>query len=248
MQLHILSDLHLDCAPMQVKPTDADAVILAGDIGTGIDGVRWAKAHVDLPVIYVPGNHEYYDSALDMDEWLALMRREAEGSNVHLLDRDALVIDDVRFIGTTLWTDLLEKPFAGIGCGVIGSDAAHIRTNGGECLADATAQALFERNKAWLQAQLAQPFDGKTVVITHHAPSAGSLHPQYAGNPWNSCFITDMESLMGDDVALWVHGHTHNCFDYKLHGTRVICNPRGYPGAFGGWENSAFNPELVINV
>jgi len=248
MQLHILSDLHLECAPIIVDKTDADVVILAGDIRPGPKGVRWAKANFDVPVIYVPGNHEYYNPAWTMDELLCEMRYESEESNVTILDRDSVELGGVRFIGTTLWTDLLGDPFGGIECGVIGSDTGNICVADGEGLTSRVAQPLFEQNRAWLKAQLAQPFDGKTVVITHHAPSGKSMHPQYEGNPWNSCFVTDMEPLMGNSVDLWVHGHTHNGFDYEVNGTRVICNPRGYPHPFGGWENPEFNPGLLINV
>jgi len=110
------------------------------------------------------------------------------------------------------------------------------------------AQSLFEKNKAWLKNELAKPFDGKTVVVTHHAPSLGSLHAQYADNPWNPCFISDLEYLMGDGVDLWMHGHTHNNFDYRVHGTRVVCNPRGYPNPLGNWENMMFNPDLMVQL
>jgi len=248
MKLHILSDLHLECAPIRLEKTDADVVILAGDIRPGAGGVKWAKANFETPVLYVPGNHEYYNAAWTMDELFCEMRYESEDSNVSVLDRDGVVIDGVRFLGTTLWTDLHDKPFNGIECGVIGSDTGNIRVADAEGFTSRVAQPLFEKNRAWLQAQLAEPFEGRTVVITHHAPSGKSQHAQYAGNPWNSCFITDMEPVMGEDVDLWIHGHTHSNFDYEVNGTRVVCNPRGYPHPFGGWENREFNESLVIDI
>ena len=248
MKLHILSDLHLEFAPLRVEKTDADVVILAGDIGLGADGVEWAKACFDVPVLYVPGNHEYYNPAWRIDDLQRFISDACIGSNVHLLDRDVYCQGGIRFIGTTLWTDLLEHPFGGVHCGVLGSDADYIRVTDDECFNDHNAQALFRKNRAWLKQELAKPFDGKTVVVTHHAPSGGSLHPQYAGNPWNSCFITDMEDLFGDNVDLWVHGHTHNSFDYEVKGTRVICNPRGYPHPLGGWENPAFKQDLLVEL
>lgn len=248
MKLYILSDLHLECSPILLEKTDADIVILAGDIRPGSGGVKWAKYNFDVPVLYVPGNHEYYNPVWTMDELLCEMRYESEGSNVTVLDRDSVELGGVRFIGTTLWTDLHGNPFGGIECGVISSDTGNIRVADGEGLTSRVAQPLFEQNRNWLKGELAQPFDGKTVVITHHAPSGNSLHPQYAGNPWNSCFITEMESFMGDDVDLWVHGHTHNNFDYKVNATRVICNPRGYPHPFGGWENREFKEAMVIEI
>jgi len=248
MKIHILSDLHLEFAPFQSRETEADVVILAGDISTGSRGVKWAMKHFSQPVIYVPGNHEFYNPEWTMDELFCEMRYEAENTNVHVLDRETVEIDGVHFLGTTLWTDLHDQPFGGVESGLLGSDVDHIRVAGGECLSSSVAQSLFEKNRAWLKAQLQQPFHGKTVVITHHAPSDKSLHRQYAGNPWNSCFVTDLESLMGDSVDLWVHGHTHNNFDYEVGNTRVVCNPRGYPHPFGGWENRAFTSDWVISL
>jgi len=248
MKLHILSDLHLEFAPMLLEKTVADLVILAGDIRPGAKGVKWARANFSVPVLYIPGNHDYYNASWTMDELLCEMRYEAEGTQIHVLDRDSFELNGVRFIGTTLWTDLHDKPFSGIECGVIGSDVGNIRVSDHEGFTSAVAQPLFEKNRDWLKAQMDQPYAGKTVVITHHAPSGNSMHPQYAGNPWNSCFVTDMEPLMGENVNLWVHGHTHNNFDYEVNGTRVVCNPRGYPHPFGGWENPEFSETLLIEL
>jgi len=246
MKLHILSDLHLGFSPMQAENVDADLVILAGDIHEGAAGVRWARKQFDCPVLYVPGNHEYYQTEWTMDELLCEMRYEAEDTQVHVLDCDSIEISGVRFLGTTLWTDLHDKPFNGIECGVLGSDTGYIRVAKGKGFTSDIAQPLFEKNRAWLKSELAKPFAGRTVVVTHHAPSGQSLHTQFAFNPWNSCFITDMEALMGDGIDLWVHGHTHSNFDYSIKGTRVICNPRGYTNSFGGTENPVFDPGLVV--
>jgi len=248
MKLHIMSDLHLGFSPMQAEKVDADLVILAGDINVGAAGVKWAMHQFDCPVLYVPGNHEYYQTEWTMDELLTEMRYVAEGSDVHVMDRDRFELGGVRFLATTLWTDLHDKPFSGIECGVLGSDTGYIRVAEGKGFTSDIAQPLFEQNRDWLCKELAQPFDGPTVVITHHAPSGGSLSPEFASNPWNSCFITDMEAMMGDGVDLWVHGHTHTNFDYHIKGTRVLCNPRGYTNHFGGTENPSFDPAMVVHV
>lgn len=247
MKIQILSDIHLDHAPFNdVKPC-ADVVVLAGDIAEGVDGVTWAKENFDMPVIYVAGNHEYYDSSWTMSEWNYYIKREAAGSNVVVLNNETVVIEGVRFIGSSLWTDLQTVPHA------LYSDEYNI-------LVDYTAeeqiffekkfaQRLFEKNKAWLKEELSQPFAGKTVVVTHHAPSLQSIHPQWEGHAWNPCFSSDLECLMGSHVSLWVHGHTHDSFDYKVnHQTRVVCNPRGYPSAFGGWENRLFDQNKVVTI
>ena len=110
------------------------------------------------------------------------------------------------------------------------------------------AAALFERDARWLDARLDTKHDGPTVVITHHAPSRQSVHPRFANSLLNAAFVSDAERLLGGDRArLWVHGHTHDSFDYLVNGTRVVCNPRGY--AKGGVnENPRFDPHLLIEV
>jgi len=232
------------------QTTDADMVVLAGDIGVGTKGIAWAKEVFELPVIYVPGNHEYHDPCISMPEHKVQMSSLVIGSHVHLLDNDVITIDGVRFIGSTLWTDLKRAPSA-LYCdidGIVVNYEASIDIGGLVHFNQGYAQSLFEKNKAWLISELAKPFDGQTVVVTHHAPSYKSLHAQYAGNPWNPCFMSDLEPLMGDGVALWLHGHTHNNFDYQINGTRVVCNPRGYPRALGGWENCTFDDSLIIEL
>jgi len=248
MKIHLLSDLHLEFALFNPEAVDADLVILAGDIQPASKGVLWAKEHFDVPVLYIAGNHEFYNMMLTMDEVRQEMRKQCHGSHVHLMDCNCLEFDGIRFLGTTLWTDLLNNPFGGVSCGVISSDAGHIKASNHEGLNDRLAQSLFDENSKWLKAELEKPFIGETVVITHHAPSVESMHFKYSHSPWNSCFITNMEYLMGDHVDLWIHGHTHSSFDYRLHGTRVICNPRGYPDHLGGYENPAFNPSFVVEV
>ena len=248
MKIHILSDLHIDVASFQCEHVDADLVVIAGDVRDGKLGVRWVKVNFEQPVLYVPGNHEYHDPGKTMAKINQEMLDEAKDSHVHVLNRDSFEWNGVRFLGTTLWTDLLNKPFGGIECGVIDVDKRHILSDEGKPFPDAVAQALFEENKQWLQSELNKSYAGKTVVITHHAPSGKSQHPQFEGSPYASCFISDVEELMGNGVDIWIHGHTHNNFDYYVKGTRVVCNPRGYPRPLGGFENPAFNPSLVINL
>jgi len=249
MELHILSDIHLECERFEPPETSADVVILAGDIGVGTRGIDWAKKHFDVPVLYIPGNHEYHNPSLSMIEHLTDMQRACEGSTVMLMDNKVMVIEGVRFIGTTLWTDL--KNFES----VLYCDADRIITDyevsrnvGGLVHFDsAHAQYLFARNRAWLESELAQSFTGKTVVVTHHAPSQKSIAAQYVGNDWNPCFASDLERLM-DGVDLWIHGHTHSSLDYNIKGTQLMCNPRGYPNPRGGWENPEFNPSKMVSI
>ena len=120
--------------------------------------------------------------------------------------------------------------------------------DGGALFTPQHAAELFDANARWLARELAQPFAGPTVVVTHHAPSPHSIHPRFAGSPINAAFVSDAQALVeGSGARLWVHGHTHDSFDYRLHSTRVLCNPRGY-AKDGQVENARFNPHLVVEV
>jgi len=252
LNIQVMSDLHLECAAFVPPISSADVVVLAGDIGVSTEGIQWAKDMFDVPVIYVAGNHEYWDPRQSMPEHKAQMQALASDSHVHFLDNDVLIIKGVRFIGTTLWTDLTRAPSA------LYSDMDRIivdyevsRDVGGLLhFTTDYAQTLFDLNVAWLKSELAKPFAGKTVVVTHHAPSRRSEHAQYAGNVWNPCFMSDLEELMGDGLDVWLHGHTHNNFDYTVNGTRVVCNPRGYPypEPLMAWENPLFNPAKMVKI
>ena len=253
MKLNILSDLHLSRGELPPPATDADVVVLAGDIERPAQAVAWA-ARLDKPVLYVPGNHEYYGGSIDGSA--AQLKRLCEGSRIHVLDDDVQLIGDVRFLGSTLWTD-----FRLFGDGPARQaamdealrfmrDFSRIRvTEASPALfTPLDAASLFRRHAAWLAAELARPHDGPTVVITHHAPSRASIDPRFEGSLLNACFVSDGEYLLdGSRAQLWIHGHTHDSFDYVRNGTRVVCNPRGY-ATDGVNENAAFDPDLVIDV
>lgn len=104
---------------------------------------------------------------------------------------------------------------------------------------------LFAASSRWLDAELDRPFAGPTVVVTHHAPTLHSIHPRFAGSPINAAFVSDAVAAEGRRAQLWIHGHTHDSFDYEVDGTRVLRNPRGYARE-GKVENAMFNPELVV--
>ena len=245
MKIQILSDLHLECATFQPSQTEADIIVLAGDVGVGSEGVLWAKEVFDVPVIYVAGNHEYHDASMTMAEHMEMIKQVAAGSNVTVLDNDVAVVDGVRFVGTTLWTDVKDA-YSALYCDI---DRISVDENeyGSVHFTKEYAQELFDRNRGWLKEELERSFDGKTVVITHHAPSWMSLHEKHVGNPWNPCFMSDLEDMMGS-VDLWIHGHTHNNFDYHIGGTRVLCNPRGYPDEIAGFENTEFDAVKVVEI
>jgi len=247
MKLHVLNDLHLEFEDFDPPETDADVVVLAGDIDVGLEGLHWIEARFpDAPVIYVPGNHEFYHDDIALVDEL----RTRAPANIHVLDNAQVVIDEVRFLGSVLWTDYalfgdesrtlaMRKAQLGL------TDFSVIRYQGRRF----TPEDAFELHRAsrdWLQASLAESFAGKTVVVTHHAPSRHSVHPRYTRDFLTPAFASDLEVMMdGDIVTLWVHGHMHESFDYHVNGTRVVCNPRGYaPMAL----NPVFKPDFVVQI
>nr|WP_093167209.1 metallophosphoesterase [Variovorax sp. YR216] len=253
MKLNVLSDLHLGFSHYDRPHNDADVVVLAGDISRPREAVDWAL-RLDKPVLYVIGNHEFYGGSIDgvAEEF----RRLCAGTLIKVLDDNGAIVDGVRFLGTTLWTDFElfgdedKRSAAMTEAQGMMRDFSRIR----RCQAEPalfTPQdsiGLFRRHSAWLDDMLATPHEGPTVVITHHAPSRRSIHPRFADSLLNACFVSDAEHLLGEDrVRLWIHGHTHDSFDYLVRGTRVICNPRGY-AKDGVNENPLFDPNLTIDV
>jgi predicted phosphodiesterase len=253
MKLHVLSDLHLSVSGLEPPQTDADVVILAGDVARPAEAIAWASCFPQ-PVLYVIGNHEFYGG--DINGTTRELKRLSRGTNVRVLDCAETVIGGVRFLGATLWSDFMlfgageQRDWAIMQACAFVRDFSRIRLNetADTLFSPADAATLFGRHVSWLEARLATPFPGPTVVITHHAPSPRSIHPRFADLPLNACFVSDVEHLLdGQRVALWVHGHTHDSFDYVANGTRVVCNPRGY-AKNGINENPAFDPELIIDL
>jgi predicted phosphodiesterase len=253
VKFNVLSDLHLSLGSLAATANDADVVVLAGDLGRPREAIAWAS-RLGKPALYVPGNHEFYGGSLDgtVEE----LRELCAGTNVRLLDNDEAIVGGVRVLGSTLWSDFRLEPAGEKREAAVREAARLIRDfsrirvarASDRLFTPADSTALFERNAGWLATMLARPFDGPTVVITHHAPSPRSIHPRFAGSALNACFVSDAEHLLdGNRVRLWIHGHTHDSFDYEVHGTRVVCNPRGY-SKDGVNENRAFDPDLVIEV
>ncbi len=253
MKLWIMSDLHVDVCHYQPPPVEADVVILAGDIAEGVAAPEWiAQALPGRTVLFVPGNHEYYRLTIATGEALFADKAQKSAGHMVLLQQREWHWGGVRFLGCTLWTDFLlfgpEKlDIARRMAGRVMADFSCINNDSGGKFTVEDSIALHRSHLAWLSARLDQPFDGPTVVITHHGPARPSLHAKYGDDPVSAGFINDLAHLMGK-ASLWIHGHTHTSFDYTLSGTRVICNPRGYVTHRRGAENPDFDPALVISV
>lgn len=263
MKLRILSDLHLEFSKYVPPHADADAIILAGDIATGMTAFQWAA---DMfggrePIIYVPGNHEFYHT--HMEAWYAEAAHRAAEHGILLGDRLSYRLDKpgdapVRVLAATLWTD-----FALFGadrvqqCGELTQRALHdYRAIGyqGRVLRWTDTKAIHEQTLAWLKLECikAAAAGEKVVVAAHHAPSLCSSAPQYERDPVTAGFASDLTDFIAEHVDLFVHGHMHNSSDYRKGRCRVIANPRGYPlykhNTNTKFENPQFNPVLVVEI
>lgn len=249
MKILVLSDLHLEFSNLLVSKTDADVVVLPGDVWKGDAGIYWARAAwPDKEIVYVAGNHEFYGkNRLDV---LARLRIAAKETGVHFLDNEEVVINGVRFCGTTMWTDFMlnNDKYFDIFTASTNLNDFRVIHEGKAHFSPMDSIVLHEESVAWLTKKLInEPFDGKTVVVTHHLPSSLSVADRFKGDPLSACFASHLDHLLGHS-DLWCHGHTHTSFLYTVGKTRVVCNPRGYCRFEGGGENFDFNPSLVIEI
>lgn len=255
MKIHFVSDTHLESWRVQPPymgrwPGDASVTVLAGDISNGAQGVNWAARQARIRnqrVIYVPGNHEFYGH--DLPTLRAALRDRAKSlPEVILLDDDTAVIDGVRFVGATLWTDYLGdtgnlgQNMARAAVGLM--DHYRIRNNGSGLFRPADALRLHRASRGFIEAELARPFDGPTVVVTHHCPSMRCNHPGFGSDSLAPAFCSNLDDVIRTyQPAVWICGHTHAPVDFQIGVTRVVNNPVGYPG-----ELAANQHNLAPNV
>ncbi|AMO23298.1 metallophosphoesterase family protein [Ramlibacter solisilvae] len=271
MKIQLLSDLHLEVQP-DVRPTPApgaELLVLAGDIGSYQGGSRLSGDDFGLarfsprhgwptPVLFVPGNHEY--DCFDFDEAHARLRETCERLGMIWLERETLMLDGVRFIGTTLWTDfdalataedraaqspaqLLRKREKAFRAANYYLRKAGTTRRGEAWLAEGwREQALLCQD--WLREALVAPFDGCTVVVTHFAPSLRSADPRYGLTPGTAGFCNALPAFLAQ-AQWWLHGHLHCQQNYIEAGCRVVANTLGY-AAKG--EQDGFRPHLVLDL
>jgi len=259
MRLLILSDLHQELWREHAPHIDRsisrpDVVILAGDINIGANAVEWAnRSFPDLPVLYVHGNHEAYGSDLEkVQEKIEAACVIAE--NVHFLNCCEYRHHNVRFLGATLWTDFClfgddTRQAAMREAEAVMVDYKRIRLAkaGYRKLRSADTALFHSMHKSWLKKKLAEPYTGSTVVVTHMAPSLLSITNEFADDPVSAAYASRLDELACQS-ELWVHGHTHDSFDYQIGRCRVVCNPCGYMTHGGGTENGRFDPNFIVEI
>ena len=265
MKIQLASDLHLEFLAKQfpgerlITPhPEADVLVLAGDIASGSKAIDLFRDW-PVPVVYVFGNHELYGH--DYDKALTELRAAALGTVIHVLERDRVDIQGVRFLGCCLWTDYLlnartetSQPLAMTVASYEIYDHKAIRRQGKRFSPNmALTEHMLSRN--WLTEELSRDWSGRTVVVTHHGVHPLSVYPQYANDISSAAFVSDLGSLICH-AALWLHGHVHNSFDYRVGNARVVTNPRGYARNLHGgtsveqltFENAAFDPRCLIDL
>lgn len=255
MKLYVVSDLHNEFGvpfkPPQEAIDAADVIVLPGDIDLGTDALAWARdVFGDKRILCVAGNHEYY--GYDFDNLEAELRRVAKEFDIDFLENDAVVFGGLRFLGCALWTDFelfgADRKDDAAATAARGITDFSIIRRGKKRFNPWDAIAKHQASRQWLEERLAEPFAGKTVVITHHLPSMQSVSAWYQQQLLSAAFASDLDTLVAQ-ADMWIHGHTHDSFDYSLGKCRVICNPRGYqrPGDMNP-ENTDFNPGLLVEV
>ena len=261
MRIWIFSGLHIEQSRWDIPDPapEYDVLIAAGDIHDPLSaGVRWlAERAGGRPVIYVPGNHEWYAhrQPFTVSDEAKRGQALADRLGIHLLQDREIVIEGVRFLGSTLWTDyaIYGNPVAAMrhAQNEMNDHRVIFPTVAGKPLTPEDALSWHKQSLFWLGEALRVPCDSRTVVVTHHLPHPKSIHPRFARDPLNPAFCSDLSGLVESSGAvLWVHGHTHESCDYRAGETRVVCNPKGYgPVQAGGrYENAAFDARFVVEI
>jgi predicted phosphodiesterase len=250
--IQVASDLHLHRnKTFDFESSDSDILILAGDIMTGTRGIEFAETLAyqhNKPVIYIAGNHEYYmHNYTQLQESLRVQAGKSQ--NVHFLNNDVFYYQDIRFVGSTLWTDYkldgrFEQQDVMQYVGNVLNDHRYISFGTEGLFTTQHALMLHDISRNFLREELNKRWDGKTVVITHHAPSLKCAHPNFQMDHVAGAFISDCEDLI-ELADVWIFGHTHANVDFHIGKCRVVSNQLGY-------ENErvpvAFRPDLIIEV
>ncbi|PWB82914.1 MAG: hypothetical protein C3F11_09450 [Methylocystaceae bacterium] len=262
-RLWIFSDLHQEWRenawdPARHAPAGGfDVVVAAGDLHSPLTAaVDWlADRFLGCRIVYVPGNHDFWfdgtGEPYTFHDQVARGRDLAARRGVDLLMDDVAVVAGARFVGATLWTDMRLGTFgAGHAFNTARkgmNDYRRIRrrpTGRHKHIRPVDALAMHRASRAFVDTALAAPFDGPSVVVTHHAPHPASLRDPHADLRW--CYASDLSGLIDARTPdLWVHGHVHTRRDYRVGATRIVCNPRGHADEASARE---FDPAFVVDV
>jgi len=244
MKIQIVSDLHQEFYRNGSKPKlddNADYLVLAGDVATNPKGVKdylkYALDHTPATIICIPGNHEYYGYIFpDVQKNYREAVDSLSSNRVHWLNNETHMPSDrsIEFLCGTLWTDYDKEremivPLQQMNDYVY---IHHYNKEEGKVEPIFPYDLLLEHKVSLCTLETALSVLGaeKRVIVTHHGPSFKSVHRDYGNNPLNGAYASDLEWLIHKyKPAVWIHGHTHRFFDYKIDETRVICNPYGYP-------------------
>ena len=257
MKLWVLSDLHLEIAPLKepLKIPDADICIVAGDVtNKGIlPSINWLATHIGphVPVVFVAGNHEFYKSF--MTSSLDAASKIDSGSGVHFLENSCVTIKDVVFCGATLWTDFdlfgqdwRELAMRRVKVAMNDYNQINLQKQPYSGLQPVHTYKKHVESRRFLERCLEHNKGKKIVVVTHHAPSMRSVESKYRDDIVTTAFASDFDEFIETkQPALWVHGHVHHQVDYVVGKTRVVVNPRGYPGEA---SFRTFKPALIIEL
>jgi Calcineurin-like phosphoesterase len=248
-------------------PENADLLVLAGDIDRADRAIQNArKLFPRIPLVMIAGNHEFYKSGSGQLGTVQKMRaiaktdRDETGRQTYFLENETVEMEirgeTLRMIGCTLWTDMEimgdlvgHTSFAATAM----NDYAYIRSNTPPYFDWARpndTRSWHFKSRGFLGDELRKPFHGTTVVVTHHLPCSMSIADEFKSDPLTSCYASNCVDLLNLEPVLWVHGHQHKTVDYMFDKTRVVANPRGYPGDFGlsTPENDQFDHGKVVEV
>jgi len=249
LKIHILCDLHVEFGDIVPPVVGADVVVLAGDIHVNNRGLQWIfDQNFEVPVLYVLGNHEFYRE--QFPGLIDQLKAEAEGTNVRVLENDSVEIGGYRFFGCTFWSDmelLDDQHTSSMAAADFMNDYRLIRlSNTNRRLSPSDTKAWHFKSVRKLTEFLKAGEPEKSIVVTHHAPSIQSIANRYRVYPVSAAFASNMDDfILEHQPFLWIHGHTHESFDYRIGKTRIVCNPRGYASTA---ENNNFRPDFTVGV
>ncbi len=240
MKIGYVSDLHCEMCSEIIPVPEVDVLVFAGDIHVRPkllkDYLLRLRSKTDAKFIYVMGNHEYYGHTFP-DIQQNYKNQVAKVPDAVLLERQSCMIDGVKFLGTTLWSDLSDPMHAlNVEQGL--NDFIKIRVYGEPGkkrpkfirFSATDYHAEFEACRDWLEQELKRPFDGPTVVVTHHSPSSITCSPHYRHSRIRFGFHSDLTDLIIDHgPKLWIYGHDHVTGKHELGQTRLVSNQPGYP-------------------